>query len=128
MEVLRKCKCGVEANCKSDLELFSKRPNSLYGRRNLCKKCDNLKNKQYYSSNVEKKKVYYLTNIKRIKEYRALNAEHIREYTKKYRQENLEYFKIKSEEWREDNKDYERQRYKNYYLINSHFILVKCFI
>lgn len=41
LEPLRSCKCGVKAYKESDLELFEKRSNGLYGRGNRCKKCRN---------------------------------------------------------------------------------------
>lgn len=52
---LRACKvCGLEARTDEDLELFKKDKESLYGRKNLCKKDDNVRlRKRYREDHLE---------------------------------------------------------------------------
>ncbi len=50
--MLKKCKhCGLEAITTNELHLFSKASSCILGRRNICKKCKNERNKVLYKPN-----------------------------------------------------------------------------
>ena len=91
-----------------------------------------LKNKKYYTGNLEKIKKYYKDNKDKIKEYkkkyqkeyRQKNKEEINEYQKKYRQNNSEeikeyqkkYQKEYQKEYRQNNSEKIKEYNKEYYL------------
>jgi len=56
MKPLRKCKCGLEAYTREDLELFSKHPGCKYGRRTVCKECHNRDSQAYHIKNPHVKR------------------------------------------------------------------------
>ena len=74
IQLLRKCMdCGLEAHSKDELKKFTKNAESSYGRKNLCKQCENKRGKEkrekddrYYLRLVfssMKKKCYNLNDI-----------------------------------------------------------------
>lgn len=56
--MLRKCiDCGIEVNTESELELFVKKSDAKYGRKNICKKCNAERHRERYSKAYEAKRV-----------------------------------------------------------------------
>ncbi|HLE74954.1 MAG TPA: hypothetical protein VI864_02790 [Candidatus Bathyarchaeia archaeon] len=63
---LRVCReCGREARNEADLEKFTKGKRNRYGRRNICKACQNAEECQYYRDHPEKN-LEYAKNYHRI--------------------------------------------------------------
>jgi DNA-directed RNA polymerase subunit RPC12/RpoP len=73
MQPLRKCiRCGIEANTKEELELFSKSKTARYSRRNICKECNAARYRQGNEYGAK-------THERTIKN-RAKHAAYMREY------------------------------------------------
>ena len=101
-------KCGNEL--PETHEYFKKTP-SKNGMSLTCKKCTEIKSKEYRTKNKEK-------ISKKKAEYNKKNAEKIAEYNKKYQEKNKHELSKKSKEYREKNKDHfleeKRRRYATY--------------
>ena len=60
LKPLRVCReCGLKAHTIEDLKRFGKAKTSKYGRRNLCHKCENKRQRKYNRQNIEKAPLKY---------------------------------------------------------------------
>ena len=96
---LRVCRvCGIQAYIEEELDLFTKDKNSKYGKQNLCKKCENERQREYYEENREKRlgygKKYRDSNLEKAREreryYYYANRDKELERNRKYRDANPE--------------------------------------
>lgn len=89
---LRKCsRCGLEAHTDAELEQFTTCRSCKHGKRNLCKACNNARNKEYYQDHHE-------TRLQAFKTWRKINPDYSKEHGKKWRLENLEHVKAYEKE------------------------------
>ena len=106
------CKIEKDAN---DFHKATRKKNgiSIY-----CKICTNLRTKNHYYKNREKR-------IKKINEYRETHKEHLREKQKitwkLYREKNKEYLNEYNRKWREENRELARDLTKNWRLNNLEY-------
>ena len=90
---LRKCnKCGLEANCDKDLDLFSAHSQSKYGRQNICKSCMAIQQKEKPSASKEYRRKWHKNKRAESDEYND-NAYYSR-LKKKYGITKKEYLSI----------------------------------
>ena len=82
--MLRKCRvCGIEAHSIEDLELFIINRNCYYKRGLICKKCHNVKKREYAHANREQTRQTQRRG-------RRANPEKVREYRRKWYQKDKE--------------------------------------
>ena len=79
-EPLRECQeCGLNANNEFDLDLFVKKSDAKYGRRNLCKSCRNSLHrndgKKWTQNQVDKVKEWHDKHPERVKEIKKRSHE-----------------------------------------------------
>lgn len=98
---------------------FYKAKECKYDLRNVCKKCESERSKEYYRKNDNHIK-------EKAKKYREDNKEYCKEYKKQYYEENKEEISEKYKKYQEDNKEKIKEYKKQYYEKNKKEILEKC--
>ena len=104
-------KYGLNSQCRTCLEIYTKEYNKKYRENNLEKVRE--KERSYYRNNKEKRKDYN-------KEYRKEHKEQLKDYNKEYRKENKEELKKKKQEYYKENREKILKKQQEYYKNNPH--------
>ena len=111
MEKIKKCsKCGESKPLTK--VYFPIRKEGKDGYRNVCKKCQSLKRKEYYENNKEKE-------LNQTKIRYEQNKERIRRQYREYYRNNVDKVRKKNDKWLVENKDKRKEYQKNYYKENK---------